>query len=180
MRDARNPRVIAIAQLAEHITAQKVTDAINQLRSQRASALIYGPDVGESAGRSTNTTSTTERNAEEGQRLSLLIDNLYDAIDGLEIAHKHLLHLAEEGVKTRAFSAPPEPPVEQVVCRDNQHGKAGVIEWGDPLCLVAPIKGGMCNKHYMAWYRFRKEHNIDTSHEFAAALVTSSRWGYVQ
>jgi hypothetical protein len=161
--------VLAVTQVAEHITAQRVTDGVRQLQAERNKALADGPDIGESAGRSSNATSTTERNATEGFRIGLLIEDLRDAVQGFEIAHRHLLELAEQAVRTRAFgAAPPEPAVEKT-CRENQHGKAGVIDWGDPLCMKLPTKSGLCGGHYMDWYRYRVRHGIDTIRDFEEA-----------
>lgn len=47
-------------------------------------------------------------------------------------------------------------------CRDHQVGKAGVHEWGDANCPRPADKSGLCQAHYMAWYRWRREHGIDT------------------
>jgi hypothetical protein len=171
MRDQRNARVLAVAELSYHITAQKVTDAIRQLQAERIKAIADGPDIGESAGRSSNETSTTERNATEGYRIGCLIEDLRDAICGLEIAHRYLLTVAEEGVRTRAFGAPGPEPVAEKTCRDNQHGKAGAILWGDPLCMKLPVKGGMCAAHYQAWYRHRVRTGRDVSRDFEEAMT---------
>lgn len=166
MRDQRNQRVIAIAQLAEHITAQKVTDALANLQGQRARA-ADGPDRGESAGRGTSSTSTTERNATEAHRLGLLIEDGRDFILGLEIAHKALLQWANDNCKTRAFGAPViGNEVAVALCRDNQHGREGVIEWGRPDCLRIPVKAGLCTREYQAWYRYRLEHGISIAKDF--------------
>lgn len=45
--------------------------------------------------------------------------------------------------------------VQQPRCCEGQAGKDGSLEWGDPLCHDAPHKAGLCNRHYMAWYRHR-------------------------
>lgn len=170
MRDQRNARVLAITEVALHITAQKVTDGVRQLRAERVKAMVDGPDVGESAGRSSNDTSTTERNAAEGYRIGCLLEDLRDAIYGYEIAHRHLLALAEQGVRTRAFGASPLEPAAEKTCRDNQHGKQGAIIWGDPLCMKLPVKAGMCATHYQAWWRHRVRMGVDTSRDFQEAM----------
>jgi len=169
MRDQRNGRILDIARLAEHVTALTVTNGIRQLQAERIRAIEDGPDRGESVGRSTDTTSTTERQAAEGYRIGLLIEDLRDAVHGFEIAHRHLLDLANDACRTRAFSAPATPGEDQPkisVCRDQQMGRAGVIEWGDPLCIKAAVKAGLCGQHYMCWYRYRTAHGISTDHEF--------------
>lgn len=58
---------------------------------------------------------------------------------------------------------------QQQLCRDNQTGKAGTIQWGDPLCPLPSTKSGLCSKHYMAWWRYRTAHGIDTSNDHQPA-----------
>lgn len=52
-------------------------------------------------------------------------------------------------------------------CRDGQAGKDGAIEWGDPLCSGPAEKSGLCSRHYMRWYRWKREHGLDTDGMFA-------------
>lgn len=167
MRDQRNARIIAVADVALHITALAVTQGVEQLRAERVRALD-GPDREDSAGRSSNETSTTERNANEAYRLGLLIEDLRDAVEGFEIAHRHLQHLAEDAKWTRAFGAPAPSVPEIPVCRDNQLTKRGNIEWGDATCGLAPVKLGLCQAHYMAFYRWRQRNDVETKSDFAA------------
>lgn len=167
MTDERNARVLNVCRVGETITAKTVTEGVWRLRAEKAAALD-GPTRGESAGRGGSDTSTTERNAAEAYRLGLLIEDLRDAVEGFEIAHRHLARLADEAVRTRAFGAQPEEQPIEPVCRDFQHGKAGAIEWGDATCCVGSVKAGLCSRHYMAWYRFRKARGIDTGKDFAA------------
>lgn len=61
--------------------------------------------------------------------------------------------------------ATPDKPRE---CRDGQTGKDGTIEWGDPLCVEPSEKSGLCSKHYMAWYRWRRATGVDTDGMFAS------------
>lgn len=173
MRDTRNARVLAVASIAEHITAALVTQAVQQLDAERARALD-GPDVGDSAGRSTNATSTTERNASEAYRLGLLKEDLRDAIHGLEIAHTHLRELAQQAVRTRAFGAVPETPPELPVCKHGQHAKVGAIIWGDPTCDMAAVKMELCAAHYAKYYRYRKDHGLAVVKDFAKAKEIAS------
>lgn len=173
MRDQRNTRCLTLAHRLENIIALAITQGIWQLEHERSLAKD-GPNVGESAGRSNNTTSTTERNASEVHRLGLMIDDLRDALAGAEIAVNHLEQMANDAIRTRAFQRPPRPgqPVDsdigpqQPICRDNQKGREGLIEWGDATCLYSAVKAGLCRKHYMAWYRYRQLHQIRTDRDF--------------
>jgi hypothetical protein len=53
-------------------------------------------------------------------------------------------------------------------CCSSQVGKHGVLEWGDPLCMDLGLsnRGGLCERHWKAWYRARKKADIDTSADF--------------
>lgn len=171
MREQPNQRALTLAHRLEAIIAVNITNGVRQLQGERQAAQ-QGPARGETNGRSTSETSTTERNANEAYRLGLMIEDIRDAIAGAEIAVKHLDDLTMQACKTRAFNTPvhrdDEPP-KVTLCRDQQHGRAGAIEWGDPLCLHSPVKSGLCGAHYMQWYRYRKAHGVDTDKDFEAA-----------
>jgi hypothetical protein len=171
MREQPNQRALTLAFRLEKIIAVNITNGVRQLEGERISAQ-QGPARGETSGRSSSETSTTERNASEAYRLGLMIEEIRDAIAGAEIAVKYLDELTMQACKTRAFGAldpiddlPPKIPL----CRDGQFGRSGVLEWGDPLCLRAAVKAGLCGKEYIAWYRYRKAHGIDTNKDFEAA-----------
>ena len=169
-RDTRNQRAVTLAHRLENIIANNITNGVRQLEGERINA-TNGPARGDTDGRSNSTTSTTERNASESYRLGLLIEDLRDALNGAEIAVAHLDQLARQACTTRAFGIPgqgdDEPP-KIPLCRDQQFGRVGVIEWGDPLCILSPVKAGLCRAHYQAWYRYRKAHGVDTGKDFAA------------
>ncbi len=159
-RPKPNQRALNLAHRLENIIASNITNGVAQLQTELATART-GPAKGESSGRSNNTTSTTERNANEAYRLGLLIEDLRHAIDGAEIAVAHLDRLANEACRTRAFAGiiDEEPQAADVRrCRDNQNGREGAIEWGRPDCLELPAKDQLCANCYMREYRWRKAH----------------------
>lgn len=57
-------------------------------------------------------------------------------------------------------------------CKVGQKGKDGTIDWGDPLCDEDGEKAGLCARHYMAWYRWRKNAGHDTSRMHQPPAVT--------
>ena len=161
--DQRNQRALTLAHRLEHVIAVNITNGVRQLETERVMAAA-GPAKGEAAGvRGSGTTSTTERNANESYRLGLLIEDLRDAIEGVEIAVAHLDRLSSEACRTRAFGPllEVEQPAEDAPrCRDNQHGRQGTIEWGRPDCLDLPVKAGLCAACYAREYRWRKAHDL--------------------
>lgn len=57
------------------------------------------------------------------------------------------------------------------LCCSGQTGKHAVIEWGDPLCLMPGVKAGLCQAHYMAWWRARRRDGIDTSRDHEPSMT---------
>jgi hypothetical protein len=158
-QDPRNKRALTLAFRLEHIIALNITNGVRQLETERVMAAT-GPAKGEAGGvRSSSTTSTTERNANESYRLGLMIEDLRDAIEGVEIAVAHLDQLADEACRTRAFGAVmdrEQAAADIARCRDNQVGREGTIEWGRADCVELPIKAGLCTGCYFREYRWRK------------------------
>lgn len=161
-RDNRNQRCLTLAHRLEHQIAGNITLGVRQLETERVMAAT-GPAKGETSGRSNNTTSTTERNANESYRLGLLIEDLRDAIEGAEVAVAHLDRLASEACRTRAFGLTMErepAAADQPRCRDNQVGREGAIVWGRPDCIELEAKAGLCSGCYQRERRWRITHNL--------------------
>jgi hypothetical protein len=151
--------------LAE-VTARKITLAVDVI-SERLAHLDGIPARGErNGGRSSAASSTTEQAAIKRYNLTEYREQLRDAITDACNTNDCLDRLADEVLR---FAGHVTPDNEQPTCIDGQHGKEGVIEWGDPLCRMSAVKAGMCSKHYMRWYRHRTDHGIDTSKDFEAA-----------
>lgn len=54
------------------------------------------------------------------------------------------------------------------LCAENQQGRQGSIEWGEPTCTELPTKANLCATCYQAERRWRLEHGVPTSEEPAA------------
>lgn len=54
------------------------------------------------------------------------------------------------------------------LCAENQQGREGSIEWGDPTCTELPAKSGLCGRCYQGERRWRREHNRPTDEVPAA------------
>lgn len=160
MRDQRNARALTLAHRLEHIVAANITAGIRQLQTEQERA-YEGPTRGDSAGRSSSTTSATERNANEVYRLRLMIEDLRDAIDGAVFAINHLDRLAEQAKRTRAFNEPdaPEPEDKLPRCDEGQRGRDGAVEWGG-VCAMGPVKAKLCQTHFMREWRWRKRQGL--------------------
>jgi hypothetical protein len=58
------------------------------------------------------------------------------------------LHVCRDAAGIRA-------PVVVARCNDNQVGRDGAIEWGDPTCVDIPVKAGCCSACYQRERRWR-------------------------
>lgn len=117
---------------------------------------------GDSAGRGTGDTSTTEAAATASLEFGRTVEDINDAIDGVEIAIKHLGRLAAEAIGKIA-------PVEVPRCKDGQRGR-DALKWSDDeQCTELPVKMEMCNKHYMAYYRFRVANHLPVAQYYEDA-----------
>ena len=161
MRDTRNARALTLAHRLEAIIAGNITAGIRQLQVEQERA-YDGPTRGDNTGRSSSTTSSTERNANEVYRLRLMIEDLRDALQGAEFAINHLDRLAEQAKRTRAFGEPdaPEPEDKLPRCDEGQRGRDGAVEWGG-ICAMSPVKAKLCQTHYMREYRWRRGNGLD-------------------
>jgi hypothetical protein len=99
-----------------------------------------------------DTTGDTACHAINATKLQTELTNI---IDGVSDGADRLLVLVAKIL--RAPNDPDEPiPARDgvAVCRDNQHGREGVAEWGDPECVRVASKSGLCTREYQrerAW-----------------------------
>lgn len=120
---------------------------------------------------STGDLTRTERAAEASWRLTNQREAIRDIIsylsDDLTLIRRNIDTLNR--AITRAHGMRTERPTEPV-CRDQQTGKHAAIEWGDALCQMPGVKSGLCQRHYMAWYRARLRDDVDTTRDFGEAV----------
>lgn len=103
-----------------------------------------------------------ERAAEQRLRMERWLADFDAQCNLLAVAARKALDDARTLIGTRleVDARPPE-------CRDGQTGKDGTIEWGDVLCCSPAEKSGLCAKHYMAWYRWRRNNGGDVTGMFS-------------
>jgi hypothetical protein len=152
--------------LTDHL-APAVTLALDHLSRERQACdgmAAAGIPTGRGSGGSYG--SRTETAALRAGRYVEQTDAIRAAIDAIETATKHLAVLVFTGLGMRVPAA-----ADVTRCREAQHGRdAGA--WSDDLaCSALPDKAGLCNRHYIAWYRYRRAHNIDTSGDFGPSAA---------
>ena len=91
-------------------------------------------------------------------------EDLRDAKAAVLVSIRHLSELCTKVQTMRAPKVVVKPDdAKRDLCCSHQSGKHAVIEWGDPLCMMPGVKAGLCQAHYMAWWRARTRDNIDVS-----------------
>ena len=113
-----------------------------------------------------DTTGDTACHALNATKLQL---ELHDTINGVKNAADRLVV-----VVARILKAPHDPdhPITArdgvAVCSDNQHGREGVAEWGDPACVAMAAKSGLCTRDYQRERQWRVAADLADRSEPAA------------
>lgn len=163
-----NRRAADAGHTLQHVIARQVSEALDHIR--RELTLLDGYSTGSPE---VAVTATAELTAVEGvadARITLtrteqqIRTDLNAIVEGVHDLHR----LCVQAVSMRQPRNVRKPDDSQL-CAHGQRGKEGAIEWGDPLCVLPAVKGGMCQAHYYRWYRHRIENNIDTSRDFEPA-----------
>jgi hypothetical protein len=105
---------------------------------------------------------TVERLASQQQHIDRQLRDLSDNLNAVVLTLRNLHRDCDATCSTRT-----EHVIDQ--CRDGQVGKDGTLDWGDATCQDGATKGGLCSRHYMAWYRWRQANGVDTSRMFQPA-----------
>lgn len=106
---------------------------------------------------------TTGDGACHAYELASMKEDLRDAITDIE---KRINALARLVV---AITNEPLPGLDGVaLCSDNQHGREGVAEWGDPACTSIPAKSGLCTRDYQRERQWRVAADLADRSEPAA------------
>ena len=165
-----NERCAAAAHKLGELTARKITTALAAINERLARTDGY-PAGGESdlrRGHGDTESTATERAAMTRHMLTTMREELRDAITDCCNTIDALDRLGEDALR---YAGHAPTPNDDPLCRENQLGRAGVIEWGDPLCCKVPTKAGLCATHYMRWYRWRTDHRISTAKDFAESAA---------
>ena len=113
--------------------------------------------------------SSTERHGEQRARLAADYQQLHEDLGQIDELVRSVIGMCQRMVTGKDITQPELPDVP--LCMEGQTGKDGSIEWGDTTCAMPAVKSGMCQAHYLAWYRHRRSRGIDVSrdHEPTAA-----------
>jgi hypothetical protein len=156
-------------------TAKPTTKALDHLTEQLdslgyPSTARQGPtrlrDQQDPANPDLDTTGDTACHAANAKALQLELNN---TIDGIYDDANRLLNLVAKILRA------PNDPDDKItardgvaVCRDNQHGREGVAEWGDPECVGMAAKSGLCTRDYQRERQWRATVDLADRSEPAA------------
>lgn len=142
--------------LVNHL-APAVTVALEH--NERERALCDGfPARGESAGRGSSPSSSTEAAAAGSRHFAARAADIRTAIDIVDGAVKRLADLV--------YAARVPAAIDVVRCKEGQFGRDSVLWSDDTRCLELPNKARLCQRHYWQFYRYRLAHGIDVSGDF--------------
>lgn len=120
-----------------------------------------------------------ERDAERSWELSSTREDVRDQVGAVRDRYNDLCgHLKALATITRTAQRKGLAKVDremldrrsdQQLCSDNQIGKHGVDEWGDPFCMMPSVKQGLCQQHYDAWRYRRQRDGIDVTRDYGQA-----------
>ena len=153
-RPRRAPANQHLEQLAHQIRliAHQIPGALTHLQQELRQHDGY-PAGSDTPGSSTLTTDTTSRSALQRHHLTQLHDDYRAWLVALEHEIRRGARIVDGILRTRPAAPEPTP----TLCRDGVHGKdlsptltADIIQ-----CWEHPHKSGLCNRHYIAWYRER-------------------------
>ena len=105
---------------------------------------------------------------------ALLTNQRDEFTDGLRflVADIHALHRAADALLRARLPRESTPGhAGPALCVEAQRERDGALEWGDPLCPLPAVKGGLCVGHYHKMRRWKMAHGIDTSRDFEPGVV---------
>lgn len=145
--------------------AQNLTNALAHI--VRELATLDGFSGGQDPGMKVTSSSeltTVESQADSRWMMTNAREDLRDAKAQVLHSIRELNDLCNQVLKLRQpkVVVKPEDKLKDC-CANGQKGLDGAIEWGDPLCLLSGVKKGMCQAHYMRYYRWSEAHGVDRS-----------------
>lgn len=158
------------AALQDYI-ATNLTNALAHI-IQELSILDGFPERGDTVQVTASSELTSvERTADARWQLTNAREDIRDAKARVLKEITELNHLCNLVIAMRApkVVVKPEDKLKGCCCA-GQKGLDGVIEWGDPLCVMPAVKKGMCQSHYFRYYRWSLAHGVDrTDKDFEPA-----------
>ena len=148
----------------QHIVALQLSAALEHIQRELSAIDGFGSGAPEIAVRASAELTGPERYADARWSLTAVREDLRDAKAAVQESIRDLNELCGQVLKMRMPKVVVKPEdTKRDLCCSHQQGKHACVEWGDPLCMMPSVKSGLCQAHYMAWYRSRQRDNIDVS-----------------
>lgn len=146
------------------IVAVQLTAALDHVQRELSAIDGFGSGAPEVAIRSSSDLTGPERYADARWALTDAREQLRDAKDAVLESIRDLHELCRRVLIMRTPKVVVKPEdTKRDLCCSHQSGKHAVIEWGDAHCFMPGVKSGLCQRHYMAWWRARTRDGIDIS-----------------
>jgi hypothetical protein len=148
----------------QQTVAVSLTAALQHVQRELSILDGYSSGTPEVAVRASADLTGPERYAHARWELTEAREQLRDAKTAVLVSIRDLSELCATVIAMRAPKVVVKPDdTKRDLCCSHQQGKHAAVEWGDPLCMMTSFKAGLCQAHYMAWFRARVRDNIDVS-----------------
>ena len=142
----------------------EIRDHLHEQRTHIRTIGAAGTDEGRTGGGHSD---PTLRAVMERDRVDYLEGCIDDALASIHVGINLLDTYCRDALGYRREVEPER--ARQSMCCDNQQGKHGVDEWGDPLCPMPSVKQGLCQSHYDAWRYRRIRDGISVERDYGQA-----------
>ena len=148
----------------QQVVAVSLTAALEHVQRELSTLDGYSSGAPEVAVHASAELTGPERYADARWGLTSAREDLRDAKVAVLVAIRELSELCTlvQGIRAPKVVVKPDDTKRDLCC-SHQSGKHAVIEWGDALCIMPGVKSGLCQRHYMAWWRARQRDGIDVS-----------------
>lgn len=164
----RDPHAMRIAWRIEHQLAPAIVIARTALEARIARLNGWNTITDDPHVTTSTSGSSTERHATQRAQLTADHQQLHDDLRDIDRMVSDIIRMC--GRMTSGIDTPTADLPDVPVCMEGLAGKDGSIVWGDPTCAMPAVRKGLCQAHWMAYYRHLRDRGVDvTKHHEPAA-----------
>ena len=156
----------------QQVVSVSLTAALEHVQRELSTLDGYSSGAPEVAVHASAELTGPERYADARWGLTNAREDLRDAKVAVLVAIRELSELCTlvQGMRAPKVVVKPDDTKRHLCC-SAQQGKHANVEWGDAHCMMPGIKAGLCQAHYMAWYRARVRDGVDVSKDHEPASL---------